>query len=195
MVTVRKGQGITVFRLHHMFLEAPSVVLRALAAYAHDHDRRAGRVLQSFIDTCEGLVRRDRRGRAPTIDTEGRHHDLQAIFEELNGRYFGGGIRARITWGARGRRPRGRSSIKLGSYVFDDRLIRIHPVLDAVDVPRFFVEWVVYHEMLHEVHDIPFVRGRHMHHTPEFRRAEANFARYGEAVAWERAHVHTLLDR
>ena len=112
--------------------------------------------------------------------------------EGLNARYFAGAIQAKITWGPRTRRRPGRDSIKLGSYSVDEQLIRIHPVLDAGDVPRFFVEWIIYHEMLHEVHDMPIVDGRRVYHTPEFRRAEALFERYAEAVLWERTMVHKL---
>ena len=129
------------------------------------------------------------------LDTQGAHYNLQELLDELNERYFAGEIEAKITWGPRTRRRPGRESIKLGSYSIEEQLIRIHPVLDAVDVPRFFVEWIIYHEMLHEVHDMPIVDGRRVYHTPEFRRAEALFERYAEAVLWERTMVHKLLDR
>jgi hypothetical protein len=77
----------------------------------------------------------------------------------------------------------------------EEALIRIHPVLDAADVPRFFVEWIVYHEMLHEIHDMPVVDGRRVYHTREFREAESRFEHYADAVLWERSNVHRLLDR
>ena len=38
----------------------------------------------------------------------------------------------------------------MGSYSVEDRLIRIHPTLDRPDVPRYYVAWIVYHEMLHQ---------------------------------------------
>lgn len=195
MVSIKRGHGVFTFRLHHMFLDAPPRVLRALARYAERQDRDAAGIVRAFVDYNEPLIRARSEPRPITCDVEGRFHDLQAIFDELNARYFEGGIVARITWGPRGKRRRSRGSIKLGSYTFEDRLIRIHPVLDAQDVPRFFVEWIVYHEMLHEVHDIPVVDGRRKYHTPEFRRAEARFERYADAVLWERTHVHRLMQR
>ena len=115
------------------------------------------------------------------------------LFDELNLRYFGGRIRARITWGPRGRRKRTRDSIKLGSYTFEDELIRIHPVLDAADVPSFFVAWIVYHEMLHQVHDIPVVGGRRQFHTPEFMAQESNYEHYERARDWERRNLDRIL--
>ncbi len=194
MVSIRRGQGVTTFRLHHMFLDAPSIVLRALATYADRQDRAASRTLRAFIDRSEVLIRRD--GPRPIVcDVEGKHHNLQQLFDELNARYFDGRIRARITWGPRIRRKRRRSSIKLGSYTFEDEIIRIHPVLDASDVPRFFVAWIIYHEMLHEIHDMPVVDGRRVYHTREFRDAEAQFDGYAESVLWERINLHKLLNR
>ncbi len=195
MVSIKRGDGVVTFRLHHMFVEAPSPVLRALARYAELRDRESTQLLRHYIDTNEPRIRR--RDRAPQVpcDVEGKYHNLREVFDELNAQYFARSIRARITWGPRGKRRRSRDSIKLGSYTFEDELIRIHPVLDAADVPRFFVAWIVYHEMLHEVHDMPVIDGRRVYHTPEFRRAEAQFERYAEAVLWERTHLHELLER
>ena len=195
MVTIKRGDGVSTFRVHHMFADAPAKVVRALAQYADLQSRDAATLLRDYIDANDGRVRRRDSPRPITVDVEGRHHNLQEIFDRLNAAYFEGAIRARITWGPRTKRKRARDSIKLGSYTVEDELIRIHPVLDASDVPAFFVEWVVYHEMLHEVHDMPIVDGRRVYHTAEFRRAEAQFERYAEAVMWERTHLVKLLER
>lgn len=195
MVTIKRGDGVSTFRVHHMFADAPARVVRALAQYADLQSRDAATLLRDYIDANDDRVRRHDSPRPITVDVEGRHHNLQEIFDRLNAAYFDGAIRARITWGPRTKRKRTRDSIKLGSYTVEDELIRIHPVLDASDVPAFFVEWVVYHEMLHEVHDMPIVDGRRVYHTAEFRRAEAQFERYAEAVMWERTHLVKLLER
>lgn len=195
MVSIKRGHGVVTFRLHHMFVAAPPTVLRALARYAETREVAAARLLRAFVEYNEDHIRRREGPPAVVCDVEGKYHNLRAIFDELNAAYFAGNIRARITWGPRGRRRRKRDSIKLGSYTFEDEIIRIHPVLDAADVPRFFVAWIVYHEMLHEVHDMPVVDGRRMYHTREFRRAEAQFDRYAEAVLWERTHLAKLLER
>lgn len=195
MLSIKRGQGVWTLRMHRMFALAPPAVLRAVAQYAQTQNRQAAELLRAFIDHHEHLIRAQAEPRAQAIDVQGAHHNLQAIFEELNAQYFAGGVKARITWGPRGRRKSGRESIKLGSYSVEEQLIRIHPVLDASDVPRFFVAWIIYHEMLHEVHDMPIVDGRRVYHTPEFRRAEAQFEHYAEAVLWERTQVRKLLDR
>lgn len=195
MLSIKRGQGVWTLRMHRMFAAAPPGVLRAVAHYAQTQDRSSAGLLRRFIDHHEHLIRPQEQPRPPAIDTQGAHYNLQSIFDALNEEYFDGAIRAKITWGPRTRRKAGRESIKLGSYSVEEELIRIHPVLDAVDVPRFFIAWIIYHEMLHEVHDMPVVDGRRVYHTPEFRRAEARFEQYAEAVLWERTQVHKLLDR
>ena len=181
-------------RLHHMFADADPVITRALAHYIADNDADASRILGDFIDANSGHVR-GRARRAPTqvIFTAGEVHDLRSIFDELNARYFEGRIDASITWGARCGRPRRRNSIKMGSYSVEDRLIRIHRSLDRSFVPPFFVEWIVFHEMLHQVHDIKVRNGRREFHTKAFLADEARFGRYQEARAWERRHLDALL--
>ena len=195
MLSIKRGQGVWTLRMHRMFAAAPPAVLRAVAQYAQSQDRRSATLLRRYIDHHEHLIRPQVEPRAQPIDVQGAHHNLKSIFDELNAEYFEGAIGARITWGPRTRRKAGRESIKLGSYSVEEQLIRIHPVLDAADVRRFFVAWIIYHEMLHEVHDMPIVDGRRVYHTPAFRRAEARFEHYAEAVLWERTQVHKLLDR
>jgi len=178
-----------------MFAEAPPTVARALARYIALNERGASRELGSYIDANQGIIRRASRRLPPplTLETRGEHYDLQEVFDSLNQRYFEGRIDARITWGPRGGQRRRRISIKMGSYSVEDRLIRIHPSLDRRFVPRFFLEWIVYHEMLHQVHDIPVVGGRRRFHTPAFLREERAFLEYDRARLWERQNLDRIL--
>jgi hypothetical protein len=189
-----RGERRFEVRLHHMFADADPVITRALAHYIADNDADASRILGDFIDANAGHVR-GRARRAPTqvIFTAGEHHDLRAIFDELNARYFANRIDAAITWGARTGRPRRRNSIKMGSYSVEDRLIRIHRSLDRAFVPQFFVAWIVFHEMLHQVHDIRVKNGRREFHSKEFLADEAGFEFYDQAKVWERRHLDALL--
>lgn len=181
-------------RLHHMFADADPVITRALAHYIAENDPEASRVLGDFIDANSDHVRgRSRRTPAQVIFTAGEHYDLRQIYDELNARYFENKIDASITWGARTGRARRRNSIKMGSYSVEDRLIRIHRSLDRAFVPRFFVAWIVFHEMLHQVHDIRVKNGRREFHSKEFLADEAQFADYAQARTWERHHLDALL--
>ena len=181
-------------RLHAMFADADPVITRALARYVVDNDRAASRVLGDFIDGNAEQVRGGSR-KAPReiILTAGEHYDLREIFDELNGRYLSGRIEAAITWGPRQGKPRRRNSIKMGSYAVEDRLIRIHRSLDRASIPRFFLAWIVFHEMLHQVHDIKVKNGRREFHPKAFLVDEARYEFYDQARAWERKNIEALL--
>jgi len=197
MISVRRERDEGPFyrvRLHHMFADAAPAVTRALARYIANNDTMSSELLGEYIDEHQHRVRTAQlRTTKPRLTTEGDVHDLQDIYDDINRAYFAGAIRARITWGQRCRKPKRRNSIKMGSYSVEDKLIRIHRSLDRVFVPRFFVEWIVYHEMLHQVHGVRTVGGRRCFHPPEFLRAEAQFERYDESRIWEREHLDELL--
>jgi predicted metal-dependent hydrolase len=200
MISVKREKGLYRLRLHHMFLGAEAEVVRAIGRYVARNDRDASRLLGHFIDVNQRKIRHQRRSRrrppAVSIETRGEIHDLQGIYEDLNRRYFADCIDARITWGQRnpaGAKRRRRNSIKMGSYSVEDRLIRIHPSLDRLFVPRLFVEWIVYHEMLHQKHDIPIIGGRRIFHTPEFMAEEAGFEHYERARQWEVDNLDRVL--
>ena len=174
-------------------MPAPAVA-QALARYIADNDASASALLGDYIERNQMRVRQKRRRtRIVSVDTRGRYFDLQEVFNDLNARYFDGAIDATITWGQRCGRPRRRNSIKMGSYSVEERIIRIHRSLDRAFIPHFFVEWIVYHEMLHQVHGAKVVKGRRQFHTPEFVEDEAKFEHYNLARAWERDHLDKLL--
>jgi len=126
---------------------------------------------------------------------EGRHHDLRAIFDKLNARYFRKALRGyTITWG-RKRRLRPKAYFIFGTIQEEDRMIRIHPLLDANWVPRWFLEFVIYHEMLHSV--VPDIydpkRRRRIVHTEEFTKREHRFPYYNRAQRWEAENLARFL--
>ena len=180
-------------RLHHMFADASSAITRALALYIGKDDADASRVLGEYIDANQHRVRPKASRKSGKGDTKGACHDLQDIYDSLNARYFDGSINASIAWGQRCGKARTRNSIKMGSYSIEEESIRIHRSLDKAYVPRFFVEWIVYHEMLHQVHQAAVVNGRRQFHTKAFLEDEANFEHYSLARLWERDHLEELL--
>jgi hypothetical protein len=202
MLSARQHAGVAEVRLHHMFVDADETTLKAVARYLAGGHSSASLQLQRFIkQNRERIrVRQPRRARVATEVKEapdrGQHHDLPSMFAQLNDRYFGREVEARIIWGRStqglGRQGR-RRSIKLGSYSGREPLIRVHPVLDATWVPSFFVEYIVYHEMLHHVVAMPVRNGRRSLHGREFRARERAFERYTDAIAWERANLDRLL--
>lgn len=175
-----------------MFLDAPAAVGDALVRYVTRGDREASAVLGDYID--DNGFRLARRNRNVPLTTKGKHHDLLALFAQANERYFDGAINALITWGKRPTtKSETRKTIKLGSYSAVDRMIRIHPALDQKWVPRYFVAYIVYHEMLHHV--IPGSRGlgRVNLHPPEFKEREREFRHFERSLVWEKKHIARLL--
>ena len=195
MVSARPIPGALEVRVHHMFLDADPFTQHAVGRYLRYGDRAASLTVGSYIEANQQRIRPARNGRAGrTLRTQGRKHDLQAMFNRLNDTYFQGMVDARVSWGRRSKSPNGqRWSIKLGTYCADRKLIRIHPALDRSWVPRYFVEYVVFHEMLHHMMPMPVRDGRRELHTPEFRQGEQRFRHYTRAIEWERQHLGRLL--
>ena len=193
MVSYQREDGELTLRLHHMFLDAPDEVVEALADYAGRGKRRAGKVIDAYVAGSGASIRALPR-RAETLEAVGRCFDLREIFTRLNQTHFQDGIRARIGWG-RGVTRRRRKSIRLGVYDHSAREIRVHPALDKPDVPLFFVEYIVFHEMLHQLFPSARHDGRHVHHPRAFKDREKAFPLFSAAIAWERQHLAKLLGR
>lgn len=200
MLSVRREPGRYRLRLHHMFVAASPQVVAALGRYVIHPEAEASATLDAFIAERSAQLQPARDATRRVIRVierpSGQHHDLRAIFDELNVGYFGGTIDAKITWGRRkrgGEELRPHKTLTMGSYSVEDRLIRIHPTLDRPDVPRYYVAWIVYHEMLHQKHGIPELGGRRCYHPPSFLAEERLFDEYELAHRWERQHQHRLL--
>jgi hypothetical protein len=187
-------RGTVLFaRVHHMFLDAPVPVQEALARYLVEGDRVSSGVVTRFIDDNAYRIRACRAVVTPLI-TQGDHHDLLTLSQKVNEKYFGGAVDALLTWGKRTRPAADtRRSIKLGSYSAVERLIRVHPVLDRPWVPRYFVSYILYHEMLHHVIPSSHGPGRRLLHPPAFLARERLFRDYERSLVWERSHVTRLL--
>jgi hypothetical protein len=189
MISSRVRRGALELRLHHMFIKAPDSILAALADYLLDR-RKDHRRLDRFIERNHNRVRPRRP--AALGSPRGSRFDLTAVRDALNRAYFDVPVEVPVVWGT-SRRRRRRRSIRLGSYCYDDHVIRIHPALDQGFVPAYVVAGVVYHEMLHHALGSKRKNGRRLVHTREFREREARFAHFQRAEAWERDNLGKLL--
>lgn len=185
-------------RIHHSFTQAPDEVLRAVATFVEskrgsDQARQALVLIREHFSTHKVKP----RVRKPVLRPEGAALDLREVFAEINERYFEGRIEARITWGkaATGAacRRRRSASLQLGSYSYEDKLIRVHGVLDEPSVPRYVVEAVVHHEMLHADMPPEVRNGKRYYHTPEFRRRERLYRNLWRAERWIADNLPGLL--
>jgi hypothetical protein len=192
LLSFRRAGGTTLIRLHRMFLHAPPAVVRALARSLRRASRGASGLVRRFMNENLHRVRRVPRPLPPLV-TAGSVYDLTHLFDRLNARFFSGRLRVPITWGRGSGRAR-RGGLTFGSYDPVLGLIRIHPVLDRRDVPAYFLESVVYHEMLHhQMGGIPDGAGRTVYHSRAFRQAEARFPWHQQSLAWEKENLPRLL--
>ncbi len=197
MVSFKRGGGRLSVRLHRLFRLADENILDALALYIGRKDRNSSRTLDEFIMKHRAEIEPKTARRRSKLKTKGTHYDLAAVLDKLNLTYFDGGVDVAIGWGRAPRRnKRGKArrvSRALATYSFDDRSIRVSPVLDSGDIPDFIVDWVVYHEMLHHVLPIEERGGKKRYHTERFKNLEKAFEKYEEAKRWEKANIDKLL--
>lgn len=123
-----------------------------------------------------------------------RYFDLREIFDRLNARHFRGRLRGyKIVWG-RKRKRRPKEYFVFGTIQEEDRVIRINPRLDQPFVPLWFLQYVLYHEMLHSVvPDEVDASGRRRVHTAEFNRRERQYRNYRRARRWEDENLARFL--
>jgi len=127
------------------------------------------------------------RGRKVVTTSKGTVYDLDEIFAGLNRKYFADQIpEPALTWSA------SKTYRILGHHDATHDHIAISRSLDSKDVPRYVVEYVVFHEMLHIHHPTKHVNGRRYNHTPAFKRDEQKFSYYAEAEKWIERNVRTL---
>jgi hypothetical protein len=192
LLSVRRSGAGPLVRLHRMFLHAPCAIVAALARNIRRRGPAACGEVRRFMNENLHRVRRTPRAMPPLV-TRGRVYDLVAVYADINARFFAGRVSVPITWGRGVGRAR-RGGLTFGSYDPVLALIRIHPVLDRPLVPRYFLESVVHHEMLHhQMGGVSDRAGRTVYHTRAFREAEACFPHHRQALAWEKENLPELL--
>ncbi|MCC5874632.1 MAG: hypothetical protein JJU11_00300 [Candidatus Sumerlaeia bacterium] len=186
--------------IHRVFLSAGPEVLRAAAGYLAGPSASDRRAIKDFIEhkvpelqrqTVSTASLRQQRG-----TSRGKHHNLVPQAQRINEQFFGGSLTFHIVWGRRERTGKARRRhVTLGSALVLERLIRIHPVMDTPHVPQWFLDFVIFHEMLHLY--IPPYRtagGRNAIHSPEFERIERLHPHYHAVRAWEKKWVWKMMN-
>lgn len=165
-------------RLHEAFLGAPDAVLLALARYMRSRNAKYWREVRAFaamipVEEPETVERELR------LRSAGEVYDLQEIADRVNAVHFEGRLEFVIGWGRQRHRSRRRlRSIRYGSCDRLRRIVRIHSWLDDERVPESFVEYIVFHELLHL--EIPRVKrgARGEDHPAAFRERERAYPEY-----------------
>jgi hypothetical protein len=187
--TIRLRSGRVYVRLSDICKGSAANIHRALAfilvakllskrvPVAHDRIYREY-TLRPDIQRASDLTRRG-RGRKMITSAQGQAYDLDRMFVKLNRRYFEGELeKPRITWSQR------RTRRILGHHDRVHETITISKSLDSAEVPEWFVEYILYHEMLHIKHPAKIMNGRRYYHTSAFRSDERRFPHYDSAQRW-----------
>lgn len=187
--TIRVRSGRAYVRISDVFTNAPRDVFRALAyilvarILAKQTPAVHDRIYRDFACSPQVLrasdIARRNRGRKMVSGSRGSIYDLEKIFNRLNRRFFDGELpRPILTWSQR------RTRRILGHHDPVHDTIVISKTLDDRDVPEWFVEYIVFHEMLHIKHPARLINGRRYYHTNAFRADEHRFPEYEEAQEW-----------
>lgn len=186
MLSVRKKGNTTSVRLHRIFLEAKEEVVKEIALFIKK-GKGSTPLLRRFIKENSNRFKNAPPKRVK-ITTQGKYHNLREMYDSLNREYFQGKLSCPITWGTGKARYAVRKRT-LGSYSRHSNIIRINAILDRKDVPRYFIEFVVYHEMLHADMDPVEKNGRNIVHSKVFKGREKQFRDYEKALEWEKEKI------
>jgi hypothetical protein len=134
------------------------------------HAARYRKYVSSHDVTAKAHLIRTMRGRKRLNGERGSVYDLHEVFDSLNRRFFHGLLgRPQMTWS----REHARNS--LGHYDPAHNTIVVSRIFDRPQVPRFAIEYLVYHEMLHLKHPVKLRGTRRCVHPVAFQEEEKLF--------------------
>ena len=187
--TIRLREGRIHVSLSDLLEGAPETVIRAIAhillakLYKKPidaaHNARYKRFASSAAVTRQTELIRHARGSKRFFGPEGRFYNLDEVFDSLNLRFFGGLLgRPELTWSEHLARR------SLGHYDAAHNTIVVSRVFDRPSSPRYAIEYLLYHEMLHLKHPVRMRGLRRCVHSREFKADEARFPQLTEAMAF-----------
>lgn len=191
----RRGQQQSL-RLHWLFTKAPGSVLEAVVRiFFVREDRLAKKQLRSsildFIDEHRHLTLSDLCVRQ-LCPPHGRNYDLSDVERTIRKRFLRDCSEVRIGWSRRV------TPCLMGKWIAmpegSPNIVVINRLLDSRRVPAFYLQYIVFHELLHEMIPIRRRRGRWVHHPAEFRQRERQFPAFERALSWERENIGKLFD-
>jgi hypothetical protein len=187
--TIRLREGQIKVSLSDLLEGAPESVIRAIAhillakLYKKPIDAaynlRYKRFASSAAVTRQTEIIRHARGTKRYFGPEGRYYNLEEVFDSLNVRFFGGMLgRPELTW------SENHAKRSLGHYDAAHNTIVVSRVFDRPSSPRYAIEYLLYHEMLHLKHPVRMRGTRRCVHSAAFKAEEARFPQLAEAMAF-----------
>lgn len=187
--TIRLREGKIFVSLSDLLEGAPEAIFHAIAhiliakLYRKPIDPsqalRYRRFTSSEAVSRQTELIRQTRGRKKFTGPQGDFYDLDEVFEVLNARFFYGLLgRPKLTWSTQTARR------LLGHYDPAHNTIVVSKVFDHRRVPRYAIEYLLFHEMLHLKHPVKVRGGRRCVHSREFQADERLFPQLEEAKAF-----------
>jgi predicted metal-dependent hydrolase len=185
--TIRLREGKIYARLSDLLEGAPEDVLHAIAhillakLYRKPIDAALNARYRRYISrnemTDKAHLIRQMRGRKVITTAQGDVYDLDEVFDSLNTRFFYGLLgKPQLTWSNQHARR------LLGHYDPAHNSITISKIFDRPQVPRYAIEYLMYHEMLHLKHPVKTRGGRRCVHSREFNAEERQFPELEQAL-------------
>jgi hypothetical protein len=173
---IKDGKGT--LSMHPGFLYAEQQVLQAIlsSAILRRTPKHSLLIRQMAGSPAFQKISKLLDGHPIAGDALGQYYDLEELFQTINEQYFKNSCQQpKLKWTTRFTRR------KFGMYLPSTDTIVVSLNLDQPTVPRYVVEFILYHEVLHKVLGMKNTAKRQIAHTTEFRRRERQFAHYQEA--------------
>ena len=187
--TIRLREGELHVSLSDLLEGAPESVLRAIAhiliakiykkpiSAAHSHRYKRFQYSEAVARQTEQI--RSSRGAKRFSGPEGRYYNLDEVFDSLNERFFFGLLgRPQLTWSEH------HAKRLLGHYDAAHNTIVVSKVFDRPSSPRYAIEYLLYHEMLHLKHPVSVRGTRRCVHSAAFKADERMFPQLDQALAF-----------
>jgi len=172
--------------LHKLFTKAPKDVEDAIVSFCLKRDKKSFTTIKNYAIKHFHKLDYTHKLNINKLITKGGYFDLQQIYDNLNKIYFNDRLKLFITWFEKPTYKKFRH-VTFGSYDKNMKLIRINKLLDRSDFPFYFINYIVYHEMLHSICEEQInEKGQRKIHTKTFAQEERKFAYFKEAVQFKK---------
>lgn len=197
-VSLSQRQGSGTLRLHVLFSRAPDSILEDVIRFCFS--RRNQLEAKNLRTRILDYVGENRHQTIATMSEpgpfspRGKIYDLEKTLRRVIRKYVPErrlvSSRPAIGWS---KRP----TIKLmGKWIEtspgEQNVIIINRLLDDERVPAYYLEYNVYHELLHDLFSIHRSQGRWVRHSTEFQAREKTYPLYTRAREWEINELQSL---
>lgn len=175
-----------IIEINSILTDVPDEIIEAITNFIRGNNKKSSRTI--ILRYVRKVLSEKVQTRKMNMSAVGSVYNLNDIFEKLNSKYFNGLISSRITFGKNYRSIKKRS-IVFGTYDPQKNIIRINRALDNAIIPEFFVEYIVFHEMLHACMYFSGISAVSMGHSRKFRSKEKIYPFLEKAKKWKKENL------